>query len=130
MSITSVGTPFQLYFPDASKTFYKRQKSSGVWSEWYSYSSNDTYLVRSRLSKSVSVANSAVSISFSETRSGYTPVMFSELIHNNSTTITCGIEGASYANGSFSASGYAKRTDGGTSAFSMNFYIDVLWRRN
>lgn len=33
-NVKSMGTPFQMYFPDASLAIYKRWYSSGAWSSW------------------------------------------------------------------------------------------------
>lgn len=136
INVSSVGTPFQLYFIDNSNIFYKRWKSSGVWTEWYVYngvplSKNSlAQFVRQRYSKTgVSVGTSNVNFSISGTKSGYTSIMYS-LFYSYASTITAGVQIVSYGNGSFSCSGYAKRADGTSSAVTVTFYVDVLWMRN
>ncbi len=64
----------------------------------------------------------------SQTRTGYTPIS-ATLTYNNSTRILAGIEELVFSNGSFTANGFAKDTEGSAS-MSVFFKIYITWVKN
>ena len=74
--------------------------------------------------KTISVAGSPVQFSFSSTKTGYTPLMFT-VYFGQSTTTLGGVETSTLSGNSFSASGYLKETDSSTRSVSIT--CKVLW---
>lgn len=84
--------------------------------------------VRERYSTTITV-NATVDnqFTFSASKSGYTSVLVGALMNNRPAYTMCGLYEITYGNGSFSAKGYAGRTNGN---MSTTFYVEVLWIKN
>lgn len=61
-----------------------------------------------------------------KTKSGYTPIMWSEL-HGYAGTVVFNLESFTANNGSFSAHGYGRKTDG---TMNVTYVLRVLWLKN
>lgn len=61
-------------------------------------------------------------------KSGYTPIMFSNIILGNSTTIAINPENVTLADGYFKLSGYGRSMN--SNSYTASISVVVLWKKN